>query len=506
MHRATLRIDPSNAMTKHLVLFLGLVAFLVAGLALAPRSAPPTHTPPPATSTAPQVASEATRSPALKPRTVATTEAPPATASAAEVPQLEQPSPSQPTVQEQEQELDPFLSLEFQQGRSPPVHTRPPYVSGPEHMYFKGERVYVHSRGTRIHFRPGARPHIVSTGGDTITLFRERVVDDIPYLLIGLASKTGRFRLVRVHDADGDGRIDTAAAETLFRLPTTYYLTDYTVADGRWYFLDSRSMDVWIARTEDGWPRGLHPTPFARSHDIPALAFVDLIRATSKHRVLCYSRHFAWERRPGGHLHAVLFADDESPGVTDHYAFSNSYRVETRWQLHDGQTQIQYWCELPDPVSIWTRAHPRALWEVLVPPRKPQEDIVYQAVSLDRPLRAGEEVQFRWRERRLMTTTVRDAEPQLRLRRLTREELATKPPGGLHLSSRNADGCLLWIRSAKMHEPARRLDYEMDPSGHITVSLPTLPNSWHGECDVWLTDRGYPRMLGGVSIRYPLRR
>jgi len=188
---------------------------------------------------------------------------------------------------------------------------------------------------------------LTPSAGIAILDLRELVSGGTTYLIAATVDAADVGRIVRWHDADGDGAPDASTEAVLLTTgaPGAYFSAIDFLTPETAYLYNARCGDVLIARDSDsdGWADTLDPTPFAMSSVFPSLLHVRAIDVESASIVRTARTEGAGTTVAMDRTLNWTFEDLDGDDVADQSAFNvpDLKAPVVYGEPHEGQTTIR---------------------------------------------------------------------------------------------------------------------------------------------------------------------
>jgi hypothetical protein len=326
----------------------------------------------------------------------------------------------------------------------------------------------------------------ISFAPSVIQLAKQHTVSGVTYLFVGTVDSADIYTLYRYHDSNSDDVIDTSTKTTVFTSGSNKaYLTDVAFTSTRWFFLDQRCQDIWIADASAGLPTSISTTPFAKSADHADLLQVRHLEAVSASEVLG-SEYRTGDDVESKHRRPVLtMQDTTSDGLADSVSLSSiADHPDVIGAPYDGQSSIDVVASHTDTVRVY-KLDSAGAEDVLLGSASATGTIAVPervSISLSPSLSEGEIIRVRYDSEAEgdEDLEVVDSKPQL-LRAdtdvLVSNAAATVIIEGLSLATGMT--VELWHSTDPDLAP-QSLSYTVTSATEISVSVPVLGSSWEG--------------------------
>lgn len=334
----------------------------------------------------------------------------------------------------------------------------------------------------------------ISFSPSVVQLAAEHTVAGTTYLFVGTVDSSDIFTLHRFHDANADEVVDASTKTTVFTTGSAKaYFTDVAFTATRWFFLDRRCQDVWVADASAGLPTSISSTPFARSADHSALLSVLYVKAESASKVLGLRSAEDTNAAEVEHRDPVLTMEDTTGNdVADSVSLSSvAAHPDVVGLPYHGQTALEAIASHTDTIEVW-RLDSSGAEDTLLGSQAVTGAIgspLVTSIALSPALSEGEVIRVRYDSETVGDAdfTVAPALPQLLstdTQTVASDSTATIVIKGFNLSSgMNVE---LW-HMTKGDQPPTALTFSVTSGSEISVTVPALGSSWEGRCLIQAT-------------------
>ena len=345
----------------------------------------------------------------------------------------------------------------------------------------------------------------LSFPGLTLLLAEEHVVGGVTYLFVGGVDANDSFQLYGFHDSNADGVVDASTkALILTSGATKLYVTDIAIHGVRWYFLDRRCQDVWVADATGGMPSSLLASPFCRSADHSELMHVRYVIADSATKLLGRRYAPAPDVLEQSHRSPVVTMEDTTG---DFQADTVSTTSVDPWPIpvggfYEGQTVATVASYHSGTIEVWTLDSSHAEDQLLgsAPTTATSQTPQEIAIGLSPAISEGDRVRVRYAtESTGPEATARGDYPELLTISAWAQDYDVQ--GSVVIRGENlTTGMTLTLTSVTTTQTPVSLSYVLDSPSQITATIPALGASWAGWAEIVATVPGQAHFVGSVRI------
>lgn len=351
----------------------------------------------------------------------------------------------------------------------------------------------------------GAPDFTLSFPGEHVLMACAKRVSGTDYLLVSTTNiSSGVGSLFAYSDTDADDVIDVSSKVTVFTTGSEKaYFTSIAISPTRWFLLDSRCQDVWVADAPNGLPVSISSTRFARSADHVELLQVRHLQAQSADSVTG-TPWSAFPRRSRSKPPELAMTDTTSDQVADAVTYSTAAPVpDIEGVLYAGQTQCSVLSQHADTIEVW-RLDTAGSESVLLGSTVSSVAIggaEWVQISLSPALALDERVRVRYALQTEGTTqTVSGAFPLLQS--LDVDSVPSDVGGTVTVTGVNFTSTMdvVLVGGVASANPAQPLTFTLVSGTEISVTVPALGSAWEGRAYLFAMENAQEVYLNRLPL------